>query len=308
MRFTLDRVHPIMPSTMRVRRAVRTADADQPGIREGTTMSRWVLAVLVLGATGAWALDITTCSVTVPSGETGVLQVDLDCQPGDLHAVALEDRAALDLNGHTVTNPRHFASGAAVRCFGRCTVVGPGLISGGPFREFDGIRADASLLPAHPVRLELRDLTIDATRIGIEGNVAGAAVRATNVTVTNCDPYGFYVPRVRAEDVTATGSDIGVYARSLRALNLNASDNVSYGVYALRTVVAQGLIATNNVEEGVRSDGRLRLVDSTVTGNDAAGEGIDIESARRPRLENTTCGRSEMTGPPFGDWDVCTND
>lgn len=273
-------------------------------------MAKWILAtVLVLGAAEAWALDITSCGATVPRGEIGVLSVDLVCQPGDIHAVALEHRATLDLNGHAISNPGHFASGAAVRCHGRCTVVGPGLISGAPTRQFDGIRADGSLVPHPPLRLEVRDLTIDATRIGLEGNVSPAPfVRATNVAVTNSESYGFYIPRVVAEDVTATGNYIGVYALSLQTVNLNASDNRNYGVYAIRRLVARGLVATNNVEEGILAEGGIRLVDSTVIGNDASGDGFDIESTRRPRLKNTTCGRSVMTEPPFGDWDVCAND
>jgi hypothetical protein len=127
------------------------------------TMWRWLplAIVLLLGPGPVSALDITTCGVTVPRGEVGTVQADLACQPGDIHAVALEDRAVLQLSGHTISNPAHFSSGAAIRC---------------------------------------------------------------------------------------------------------------------------------------------------ITDNDAAGDGIDIRSHRRPRLFNTTCGRSGMDAEPFGDWDVCAND
>ena len=155
-------------------------------------MPRWIVTTfLVLGSSAVWALDITSCNQTVASGEAGVLQADLGCQPGDAHAVALEDRASLDLNGHTIDNPGHFAFGAAIRCFGRCTVVGPGQISGAPAQAFDGIKADAGVFGRSPLRLEVRDLTIDATHIAIEGNVGrGATLRATNVVLTNAVLYG----------------------------------------------------------------------------------------------------------------------
>jgi hypothetical protein len=277
-------------------------------LRIGAFKRTVIAALFVFGAAGAWALDITSCYVTVPANEIGVLQADLACQPGDFHAVALENGSTLELNGHTISNPGHFASGAAVRCHGRCVVVGPGLISGAPAREFDGIRADASLVPHPPLRLELHDLTIDSTRVGIDGPARNPFVRATNVTVSNSALYGFYIARVHAENVTATGSEIGVYSATLKAVNLNASNNAAYGVYVLRSLLATGLVVTDNAGEGILADGRIRLVDSTVTGNDIGGEGIDIESARRPRLINTTCGRSERTTPPFGDWDICAND
>ena len=266
-------------------------------------------AVLMLLARAAFAMDIATCGVSVPSGEIGTLTADLACAPGDLHAVALEDRATLALNGHTISNPGGFGSGAAVRCFGHCAIDGPGTISGAPAREFDGIRADASIITHRSLRLDVHDVTVDATTIGIEGNVGrGAALRATNLTVTNSLLYGVYVPKVTAVELTATGNRIGVYAASLRATTLEASNNSSYGVYAVRRLRAEGLTATNNGEEGVRADRTLRLVDSTVVGNDAAGEGIDIEDGRAPRLENTTCGRSAMLEAPADDWNVCAGD
>ena len=48
----------------------------------------------------ASAMDIATCGVTVPAGETGTLLADLACVPGDLHAVALENRTVLADEGH----------------------------------------------------------------------------------------------------------------------------------------------------------------------------------------------------------------
>jgi hypothetical protein len=54
--------------------------------------------------------------------------------------------------------------------------------------------------------------------------------------------------------------------------------------------------------------GRIRLVDSVVTSNDASSYMVDIWANRRPQLINTTCGRS---GGPFSSdlsWCVSAND
>jgi hypothetical protein len=64
----------------------------------------------------------------VPAGQIGVLMADLDCglptgEPS--YGVALENRAALDLNGHTITGPRY-----AVYCPAICRIIGPGTITG----------------------------------------------------------------------------------------------------------------------------------------------------------------------------------
>ena len=52
---------------------------------------------------------------------------------------------------------------------------------------------------------------------------------------------------------------------------------------------------------------RVSLKDSTISGNDVAGAGVDLRSDRMPRLRNTDYGRSRHgeSGSPFG---VCQND
>ena len=51
------------------------------------------------------------------------------------------------------------------------------------------------------------------------------------------------------------------------------------------------LTATGNGAAGVFAVKALALEASTVTGNDAGGDGVDLLTGRLPRLTNVTCGR-----------------
>jgi len=71
------------------------------------------------------------------------------------------------------------------------------------------------------------------------------------------------------------------------------------------------LVATGNGWGGVICDfGRVKLTDSTVTGNEFPDEFepplLDLFSAKRPKLTNTTCDHS--LGPDGLTWGVCTGD
>ena len=77
-----------------------------------------------------------------------------------------------------------------------------------------------------------------------------------------------------------TGLGIGIVAVNIRLTNLTANDNDGNGVNA----------------------SRISLRDSTITGNTGQpGGNIDVYSLTRPRLRNTTCGKSNG-------WGVCQND
>ena len=60
---------------------------------------RWPVALLLL-ATTALAIDITTTGQTVPRGQMGILQADLRC-PSAV-GVFLDNRATLAMNGHVL--------------------------------------------------------------------------------------------------------------------------------------------------------------------------------------------------------------
>ena len=61
---------------------------------------RWPVA-LVLLATTALAIDITTPGQTIPRGKTGTLQADLSCTPSAV-GVFLDNGATLAMNGHVL--------------------------------------------------------------------------------------------------------------------------------------------------------------------------------------------------------------
>jgi hypothetical protein len=232
-------------------------------------MQAFLLPIMLL-APPARAVDITTCALpalgagpvqTVPAKQTAVLQADLT---GCHYAVALENGATLQMNGHVIRDCGVYA----VVCLGRrCTIEGPGEITGG------GCDVAGGAPTGKLQKMFLRDVNVHDTW----GSVGGVRTRlfATNVTVThqidNPNAFG--------------GSQVAVGGYGVVGTNLVATDNIGFGVVAFK---------------------RLRLVDSTVTGNNGFERGLDIESNARPHLVDTVCGRSvdEFNVP----WGVCTND
>ncbi len=98
-------------------------------------MTRIVVAIAVFGALSvspAGTLDITTCGQSVPDGDTGVLQADLDCSADPAEAaVTLGRSSTLDMNGHAIV-----ARVVGVTCgddYGApsCTVRGHGVAPSG---------------------------------------------------------------------------------------------------------------------------------------------------------------------------------
>jgi hypothetical protein len=83
--------------------------------------------------------------------------------------------------------------------------------------------------------------------------------------------------RIRGRNVTANRNGMGgVWGPIEEMVNLTATGNgVAGGVYA--------------VSFGQKR--ALRLVDSTIIGNDGLGRGFDVLATLRVRLRNTTCGR-----------------
>ena len=89
------------------------------------------LGLVLLGvlATHAHALDVTSCPLIVPGGETATLQADVDCivgSPGyNAYGIVLGRGARLELNGHTLRQVGYELV-TPVACLGKCEVVGPG--------------------------------------------------------------------------------------------------------------------------------------------------------------------------------------
>jgi hypothetical protein len=273
-------------------------------------------------ARSAAAVDVTTCGQSVGPGDTGILQVDLDCtgQPGVcLHpngsegevsctsdvtcnavldpcvnaAVLLGAGAALQLNGRTIT-------GAGVLCSaaGTCTVTGPGSIVSAPV----GILARKKLVAT--------GLTIDGGRFGIVSGPSGALLDQVNLTDHSEDGIWSWEGTVRATNVVATGNGgTGIYAKlkAVIAKSCTSSGNGNHGIdgYPVRAVA---LNVQGNGGMGIVSAKTLSVRDSTVTGNGVAFEGADVASARRPRVRNTTCDYSRDIGAGANNWGVCAAD
>src|SRR5262249_38139622 len=158
-------------------------------------------------------LDLTTCGQIVPPGEVAILQADLSgCEVG----VALQDRAQLEMAGHAIVS-----GNLGVRCTERrCTVHGPGDISGG----------NVGIWGFYPsVRIDVSDLQIHDTSLAGISNARRATT--TNVSVRRIG-FGGVNPEYSA----------GIYVDVLRGTGVTAADNAGYGVLGGTRVVLTGLI------------------------------------------------------------------
>jgi hypothetical protein len=283
-----------------------------------------IVPVLSLAlAVSAAAVDVTACGQSVADLDVGVLQADLDCtgQPGicvhpggndedvacstagDCYsaldtcahtAVSLGAGAILQLNGHSIT-------GAGVLCSaeGSCTVTGPGSILSAPV----GILARKKVVAS--------GLTIDGGVFGIVSRLGGAILADLNLTNNTEDGIWSWRGTIHASNVVATGNgDSGLYAtlKTVIARGVTASNNGNHGIdgYPVR---ASDVTAQGNVGIGVVSAKGLSIRDSTVTGNGLGYGGLDVVSARRPRVRNTVCDHSKDIGPAENpNWGVCTLD
>jgi hypothetical protein len=241
-----------------------------------------VLVLVVLGIlvpASARAVDVTACGQVVPANQIGVLQVDLTTCPSSAVGVFLQDRATLDLNGHTI------ASGAVgVRCMDRrCTVHGPGDIHG---TGLDGILAQHDNARVHVLDVQVHDNSsggvvadgakprIDLTRVQLHGNVVGAEVG--------------YRGRIFGEDVDAS--------------NNHGNGIVAAARYRFERLTLIGTTAGPSGGDGlVCQFGTGVIIDSTVIGS----AGADLATFKKPKLVRSTCGTSRHVAPGGATWGVC---
>src|SRR5215472_11906574 len=130
-----------------------------------------VAALFVLVGVGrAAATDITACGQTIVRKDTGVLTVDLSCS-SSAEGVFLDDKATLQLNGHTIT-------GGGVECIASCTVTGPGTITGvhTPASNVAGIVTNTS---------GERAAKFTASELDVHDNDFGIVAQARRVTLTD---------------------------------------------------------------------------------------------------------------------------
>ena len=215
------------------------------------------LVLLLVGTVPGLARggDIATCATTVPTGQEGRLVADLDCagSPG----IQLDDDATLDMNGHAIAT-----GGAwAVYCFGDCTIVGPGRISGATDYALWGYRGRASI----------SNVDFEASRFHIDLPLHKVAL--TNVTATNGGHLGgsfaIRAGRLVARNVVVTGNlGAGILASGpIRGEDVMASNNGDVAISSLRSIRIDRLTATDNQGTGLISGGGVSLRDSRLTGN-----------------------------------------
>jgi hypothetical protein len=272
-------------------------------------------------ATAALASDITQCGQTVPTGDVGVLMVDLVCP--NLSAVRVSNGGTLELNGHSISAP---AASAVVADFvpvqtgvprHKFSVVGPGTIYGSDtgIEGVGGIRV--SMVTIHDTgrgitttkdrrgNLKLTNVTITQSSDPTNGiGVVAYKVVASGLTVTGMPFDGITVHRISGADVVASGNGPGI-----------PSLGVGFGIDADKAIHLQNLTANDNDGAGVFSE-KIALRDSTVIGNRGAitdpnthkfTSDIDVFTDSRPRLVNTVCGKSYNPGFDAS-WHVCQND
>lgn len=223
------------------------------------------MLALLAGARLAAAVDVTECGQSVSAGKVGELRNDLVCAAGptwpfSAPGIRLEPGAKLRMNGFTISGD---GTGTGVMCTnGPCTIEGPG---------------------------EVRTFWAGV-------NCGGCRVVARDVAVRE-NVEGIYVPLSGTLDarrvIASDNLRSGIWAQTVRATDVEASGNGANGVSANDRLRVRRLDATANGGSRVLGGHtRSRLVDSTVTGNDVAGDGYDVVSTGALRLVRSACGKS----------------
>lgn len=277
---------------------------------------RWGIVVGLLAATPAMAdFIVTECGVVVPPGIPAVLSADLDCSEAleDEAVITLSKGGKLDLKGHTLTAAE---SVHGVRCCSgnevcRCSVtssVPGGRIVGGDSGVFG--RGNVTVSNVERVggehgfysdtRIAVTDVIIrDTSRTCVRAD----RVKAKRVQCYDCGRDGLTGYSIRAEDVTVSGcAGAGVDAFLGRVTLKRA------------TITGNGHAPNNGSGSGGVTGTRLSLIDVVATGNHAgpllapAGTPMDVFTAKKPRLRNSTCEYSGTMGNYSTAWGVCSAD
>lgn len=273
------------------------------------TVASLLLSWLVVApATQAATVDVVSCMTIVPPYTTGIVQADLQC--AGMFVAELETGATLDLNGHTIVG------GVGSLAATKFEVVGPGTIVG------------SITLNDVTRKLTVRDLDIVADGWGIFAGVDHrVTVAASHVSITGASIAAIEALKVRLSDVRLDDNPLdnptfsrgsAVFASRIKGNGVSASRNGIPGLpcpacaalYAFNVAKLLDLTAVDNAGYGVFAVTQLRLKDSTVTGNDGAGLGVDVAAGGGLITVNTTCGLSGSSEPPYtpGYWGVCSGD
>lgn len=256
------------------------------------------IAVLVFGSVAS-AMDITAPGVTVPSGQTGVLQADLTCPPNTV-GISLENRAKLDLNGHVLecTVATHTTERRDVKIKGPGTIrnagisVGPGKVSISDVliedADYASIIGKGTNVFEEPTFLILKRVTCDGAATT---HVRAYSVRASYLTVTGATGNGVESSLFTGSHVVATDngySGLASFGGRMRLSNVIASNNGCGGITGgIGTVVRKGMVINN------------ALGDPSCA---------DIYSGDAPKVVQVTCDKSSDLNVPSNTWGVCALD
>ena len=251
---------------------------------------RAMVSILVILATRAFAVDVTTCGQEVPHGEIGTLVADLDCSSAAAgsSAVVLGSRGTLAMGGHRIVPP---VDGMGVYCDDQtaCAISGPGEISNGPGAI--GIWTEGNFT--------VTDVSLHDLRIGVGAYFARRS-KLVNVSANNNTEFGVLGPG------------------HLKATSLVMNDNGWTGIlcYGRMRIMLDGFTAhgngavSNQFGGAIYNYGGASLSNSVVTGNKYQGMDVDLIVGRRPRLVASVCDHSAVvtTYGVHPDWAVCTLD
>lgn len=242
--------------------------------------------LLLVVATAAHSVDITTCFQTVPTGEVGVLQADLDCGDGSGGPnVTVERGARLLLNGHTISGGVYgIATGEAP---GAVKIEGPGEIAG----VANGGDQGCGIVTF--TKAIVRDVVVRNSRCGI--------FRPNNYPI-------------RIKDLTLQDNELdGILSNAeepgngrIIADRLIADGNGGIAIRVPGKLVLRDSTITGNGVGGIRHTGARHAVirDTTLTGNGFAG---DVAALVAPRFLNSTCDASQDIDDG-GTLGICTGD
>jgi hypothetical protein len=253
-----------------------------------------VMTALLVAASATSAADLTGCHQNVAAGSLGVLQNDIDCTGAQFGrwGVVLEPGAKLDLNGHSITG-----GFGGVWCQGKCSIQGPGSI--------ENTSVSGAFLYG---KARVKNVDIANCGGGIEPHDFGdtsISIKAKGVTITGSGS-GISAQKVKATDVAVSDSAFGIRGDKVRGKRVTVTGNDEIGVRCTLCKFSE-LVATGNGDAGLDGYGLVVLRDSTLTGNDGLGLGIDVIGRTGPPiLIDTVCGRSGLSDG--SDWDVCADD
>lgn len=260
------------------------------------------LVLIFLESVPAFAIDVTSCPLVIPAGETGVVQGDFSCGGGSSanphHSIFLDRGARLDLNGHTITYDSADTLGL-VYCASKCEITN-GTLQG-------AVATDYGIWVKQQGRATVRDVVLSNFFIGM--TAPKATVVLENVSIDAAFAGVVVAKQIQVDhvDVTLPG-DVGPCLEASNGGKIFGNDvtvtGCDYGIYSQRRIELANATVTNS-RIGVFSTGRVTLTGSSVTGS----EHYDIYSGWRPVLVNTACDVSQRYNrarfAPDGSWNAC---